>query len=135
MKVVTANYRDRKSKLKWLVRDEDQPIHLAVPFNAIMATGVEFKPSNEDEEGFGCTMIALCKTVEGYYEPLKNFEPKQLARLQFNWNSFVMLGEFPKEISEVEVLYLNADGHMYADVAGEGTGTKIAKQKTAAVTA
>lgn len=128
--VVTANYTDRKSDLKWLIRGEDQHVDRAVPFASVMATEVEFKPSNEAEIGFGCTMVAVCKTAQGYNEPLQNFDPSKLTRLRFNWNSFenASTGE---DVPKVAVLYLNADGHMWAQITGSEPAVAAVKEEAA----
>lgn len=133
-KVVTANYRDRKSNLKWLIREEDQHVDRAVPFTSVIAKGVKFEPSNQNEFGFGCTVVAICQTAEGHYKPLQDFDISKLTRLRFNWNSFEN-AETGEDISEVAVLYLDADGHMWADVSGADPGVNVSNEQTAVETA
>lgn len=68
--VVSANYRDRSSAYRWLVRKADEPIGKAVAYKTIKATGVTFGGSNGDEQGFGCRVVAFAESVEaGGREP------------------------------------------------------------------
>lgn len=60
--IVSANYRDRDSEYRWLVRREDEPIENAVACKLVSATGIEFTRSG-DESGFGCALIAVCENV------------------------------------------------------------------------
>ncbi|MDB5190118.1 MAG: hypothetical protein JWN49_444 [Parcubacteria group bacterium] len=66
MLIVSANYRDRKSPYPWLVRQETQHPRAARAFKTVIATGVKFAASGHYEEGFGCSIIALCDDVQGF---------------------------------------------------------------------
>lgn len=61
--VVSANYRDRYSEYRWLVRREDQPIEDAVPCKMVCAMGISIGPSGKHERGFGCAVVAICEDV------------------------------------------------------------------------
>ena len=65
--VVSANYRDRQSQYKWLVRRFDEPIEKAVPCGSVSCSGVTFTNSNKAEEGFGCRTVAVCENVSVEY--------------------------------------------------------------------
>lgn len=64
MYIVSANYRKNRNNTgepKWLLRSyDDPPPASAIAVAWVHATGVEFKPSNETEAGFGCTIVAHC---------------------------------------------------------------------------
>lgn len=64
MFVVSANYRNRKSPYKWLVRKATDPIEKAYACKSVVASGVEFRPSSQSEEGFGCRRVAHAESVE-----------------------------------------------------------------------
>lgn len=61
--VVSANYRDRASENKWLVRRADEHPDKAVPCKEVRLKDVRFRDSNEYEEGFGCKLVAFCEDV------------------------------------------------------------------------
>ncbi len=69
--VVSANYRDRSSSLKWLVRSKDQAPEDAIAVNSVEATGVKFVRSSVYEEGFGCRIVAECDSVVADVADLK----------------------------------------------------------------
>lgn len=62
--IVSANYRDRSSKYKYLVRESGQRPEAAIAVLAIVCIGVRFCPSSDFESGFGCNTIAECQDVE-----------------------------------------------------------------------
>lgn len=61
--VVSANYVDRKSPVKWLVREDSTPSAMAEPTSAVIARDVTFGPSNEYENGWGCSIVANAKSI------------------------------------------------------------------------
>lgn len=61
--VVSANYRNRNSNYKWLVRRIDEPIEKAVACEDVHCIGVKFTGSNAEEKGFGCGVVAVCENV------------------------------------------------------------------------
>ena len=117
--VVSANYKNRKSPYKWLMRDQDQGISQAQEFKAIKATNVIFKPSNKSEEGFGCTAVAFCATAEGF-DIAPEFNKEEFKELQFKEIGVFSWGFFEKgtqtKIEKIELLYLTENGSMYAQV-------------------
>lgn len=51
MKIISANYRNRDSEKKWLVRDESQTPEEAVEASTVQAKGVRFCRSGAAEQG------------------------------------------------------------------------------------
>lgn len=60
--VVSANYLDRSSPNRWLVRRVGEPVEKAVAVRSVKAKGVEFTGSSI-EEGFGCSIVAECDSI------------------------------------------------------------------------
>ena len=110
MKVVSANYLDRKAAQRWMMRDRDQSPSEAKTFSTIVATGVTFEPSNKREMGFGCATVAYCKTAIGSNRP--TIAGKDEIKLSFDGTYFVDPDK--KRISKCAALRLEADGGMYA---------------------
>ncbi len=79
--VVSANYRNRKSEYKWLVRRYDESIDKAIPCKRVKCSNVKFEPSNKDEEGFGCHLVAVCESVSIEYAQTDNDLPTDHIRL------------------------------------------------------
>ena len=116
-KIVTANYRNRDAKEKWLVRDENERPDAAIAFSTIVAKGVKFKASTGYwEEGFGCVVVAVCEEATGYDELPKelNLSAEHIIPLKFN----IIFGFYNFDISGViekaEELYLSNTGEMWA---------------------
>ncbi len=107
--IVSANYLDRESSKKWLIRSEEQGIEGAQAFESVEATGVVFTASSADEEGFGCSMVAVCDTAVGSSQPSKR-EPKYGKRLRFDGFDFV--DKKGDVVERCNCLVLNADGSM-----------------------
>ncbi len=62
--VVSANYHDRESLLKWLVRRKEDPVSSAVAVPVLELRGVTFERSSHHEEiGYGCKVVATCDEV------------------------------------------------------------------------
>ncbi len=124
--IVSANYRDRDSEFPWLVRQADESPSQALAFKAVDATGIEFKPSEAHERGFGCSMVAECDSAIGY-GPL-TASPEHLAlsalprqdkspiNLRFNGMWFVIAGT-RDEVEACASLRLNPDRSMQAVIA------------------
>lgn len=108
MKVVSANYRNRNSAYPWLVRDEHEPISAARAFKKVVASGVIFKSSNKDEEGFGCRVVAYCEHAVGEEREASEF------KLRFNGADFV--DEKGNEVPSCKSLILGSDRSMVATV-------------------
>lgn len=78
--VVSANYRNRNSNFKWLVRRIDEPIQDAVACKDVQCVGATFTDSNEDEQGFGCSRVAICENVcIGYPETTTDLPSAAIA--------------------------------------------------------
>ncbi len=66
--IISANYRDRNSEYKWLVRREEQDLEEAIELKTVTATGVVFQSSNQRESGYGCGRVARATNVDYWYE-------------------------------------------------------------------
>ncbi|MBU2103759.1 hypothetical protein KKD95_01990 [Patescibacteria group bacterium] len=109
MKIVSANYRARGSDHPWLIRDAKEQPEKAVAVKSVIATGVTFGPSSDRERGFGCSMVARCRTAE---KAPANHE--QIGeRLTFNGISFYTV-EGETRVEACHQLLLMADGSMWA---------------------
>jgi hypothetical protein len=113
-KVVSANYKDRTSSRRWLIRDENQPIDAAKAFKMVKATNVTFEPSNADERGFGCARVAFCETAEGF-DKSQGFNKEELTEIVFGGYDFYE-SKTDKVVEKVAELYLAPNGKMYAQV-------------------
>lgn len=115
-KIVSANYQDRESSLKWLVRDEGAPLESAIAYSSLVASGVVFTESGDEERGFGCRVVALCDAVTIGKKTTKKM------RLQENFEPIIFTGvRFRREDGETlekcHSLQLLPTGEMYALVA------------------
>ena len=94
--VVAANFLDRKSPFKWLVRKSDEPLSSYVRCKAVVARNVTFIDSPAGEQGFGCATVAFCDEVMvSDVDPTQQFESSeipvpedQLRKLHFGGVSF-----------------------------------------------
>lgn len=115
MKIVSANYRDRDSAYRWLVRDEHEPAEKAVAFKAVRASGVRFSLAMKYEVGFGCQVVARCVTAEGSdprrLKPQAHPELKG-RRLTFDFDSFY--DDDGRRVTGCSYLDLDTDGSMLA---------------------
>lgn len=117
MKIVSANYNNRDSDYKWLVRDENEPAQKAVACKAVNATGVSFITSPDYEQGFGCSMVARCETAE-MIDPEPRGEPLKFNGLDFN-------DEYGRRVTECETLTLLPTGKMnFTRVEEKGVGAR-----------
>lgn len=111
---VSANYRDRSSAYKWLVRRTEDPIEKAVACQEVRARGVVFGPSNASEEGFGCKQVAVCESVsvDGTEVPTDlptDWISGAINRIAFNGLEMCKL----VPIESISRMQLDSDGHMY----------------------
>lgn len=109
-KIVSANYRDRQSAQKWLVRDADSHPDAAEPCAAVIATGVAFCPASDHEIGFGCSIVAYCDTAVSS-ESLEAQDVTGGKRVHFNVDGFY--DEEKNPVESCDRLILNADGSMF----------------------
>ncbi len=128
--VVSANYKDRESEFKWLIRAEHQHSEKAKEFQFVKAIGVEFKDSNAYEIGFGCTKVAFCKIAEGSNSPFEGIDQTKLTMLSFEpfWGYFYVTGSVQKRVKELNELYLDKDGKMWGQLTGS-VQTKATKKE------
>lgn len=121
--IISANYRDRSSVNKWLVREESQKPEQAIPVKSVVATGVVFQGSNHYESGFGCSTVARALDVDYHFDGYQdkwgdtyNKSPKVKAKHQdlgFN-GSYFYLKDSEKMRNTLEELVLLSDGKMKA---------------------
>lgn len=117
--IVSANYKDREAPEKWLFRKKDQPPKNAVACKCLKAIGVVFKDSSDREQGFGCTKVAFCESVESYATIPDNMsDTSNLFGIGFNENQggYFFDKKTGLELTEVPVLYLYPDGKMFTNV-------------------
>ena len=111
--IVTANFTDRKSEHPWLASHEKDEPQKAIAFKAVVATGIAFKESDPNgyEKGFGCSIVAVCKTATGMdKDPV--FDKAKTRQLRFCYWWFED-AETREKVPSLETLYLTSDGHMY----------------------
>lgn len=116
--VVSANYRDRQSPYKWLVRRVDEPIDKAVACEFVRCSGVTFGDSNKEEKGFGCNRVAFCENVSINYPEVETDLPKDPIRIPYNLesNNYVFDGYNicrTVPVNSVEMLRLSDNGKMW----------------------
>lgn len=107
--VISANYRNRDSANKWLVRRSDEVPEMAVERSTVHAKGVIFCPSTDYEAGFGCTVVAYAHEVME-----EGSAPENAVSLRFTGprgdNDFV--DESGKSYPELAELHLGANGEI-----------------------
>jgi hypothetical protein len=74
--IISANYRDRSSQYRWLVRRMDQSPQEAVAYETVHAKGIIFCPSTAYETGFGCSVVA-------YAHEVTTSGPEKTVKLRF----------------------------------------------------
>lgn len=112
MKIVSANYRNRNSEMRWLVRDEGAPLDSAVEYKGLKAKGVVFYKSTTEERGFGCSIVARCKSVEVIGDRMQKKGRRQVT-LRFVHDHFYAF-EIAEKVGKCTTLNLNPDGSIYA---------------------
>lgn len=125
--VVSANYRDRNSSLKWLVRRVDDPVSSAVAVPSLELRGVAFAQSfHPDEIGYGCKVVATCDEVfvlEARHIELPDWLPRaepglRLAAQNSNTEHILYDGGYeialPVPLAGVDSMSLLSSGRMFA---------------------
>jgi len=106
--IVAANYLDRKSPYKWLVRREDESPDKARACRSVVCNNVTFQRSSQYEEGFGCSRVARCETAVG-----TDFEWPLVVKLTFD-GSYSFLDPNGNNVETCKGLTLDADGGITA---------------------
>ena len=110
MKIVSGNYRDRRSPLHWIIRDAAEGMECYKAFPAAEASGVRFRISTDGEEGFGCKVVADCQSAKGK----KNVAvPKNALPMKFDGVDFVLAQARHRIIKSCRMMWLCADGSMF----------------------
>lgn len=112
MKIVSANYRNRDSDMRWLVRDEGAPLDSVVECKSLKANEVVFYQSSAEERGFGCSIVARCKRVEILGDTMQKKGKRQVT-LRFERDHFCAI-ETAERVGKCTTLNLNPDGSIYA---------------------
>lgn len=139
-KIISANYRDRESPFRWLVRDEGQPAAEAVPCKSVEAVGVQFVEtwrkdlpfSLEEESGFNCSVVAVAEDAiangfegqeitapEARYTNYQFPEFKQMAFVRGHFLPIGYVNNFDPELFEVkkvQALRLEETGEIFAAI-------------------
>jgi len=115
-KIVSANYNDRESPYRWLVRDEGQHPSEAVAFMSVVLTNAIFCPSSDHESGFGCSIVAFCDEAIGSNNDVSP-DTKKLSITILNFSGTVFYDpETDQNVPSCKTLVLNTDGSMQAEV-------------------
>lgn len=119
-KIISANYRDRGSKYKWLIRESQQDPTEALECREVRASQVRFLRSSGIEEGFGCAIVAEAfgDIQEIGIEPAKeSFEiPETAVELRFNgYDGFYVkaAGENSENILTLKSVHLTKHGQIF----------------------
>lgn len=120
--VISANYRDRTSPYKWLVRDEDQEPEQATACKQVLVAGqVRFERSGK-EMGFGCSVVATTSADVLMVEPEPPEGAEKFQELKFDsYHDFEDLeGRVVKRVDELNLLQ---DGKIMAILPASRTPT------------
>lgn len=116
--VISANYKDRQSDYKWLVRPADLPPEDAVPAKWLNASGCAVAASSVYEAGFGCGVVVHAEEVYTE-EPLLGKSPvphpATMTRLKFDGTSRFYRSDDTdfRPVSKMDLLCLRADGSIW----------------------
>lgn len=86
MFIVTANFLDRYSQYKWLVRRMGEPLSAARAFGAVIARNILITVAAEERD-FGCVIVAVCDDVVCYDMDSKPLVLGEADRLQQHLNA------------------------------------------------
>jgi len=106
--IISANYNDRSSPQKWLVRDENGGREDTVPSKQLVGYEVTFERSSKWEEALGCTRVARAQSwgVSGTAD-------RGWAReMYFSCSNFYD-SKTHLPVARCSVLLLEPDGKMY----------------------
>ncbi len=111
-KVVSANYLNRRDRgQRWLIRGVSEGIDRVVRATMIEATRVRFIFSSQDEEGFGCSVVAYCETAEAVNLARV---PSGAVPLRFDGVFSFINRQTGATVQGCDALFLTADGKMWA---------------------
>ena len=115
-KIVSANFNDRESPYRWLIRNVGEHPTEAVAYMSVVLTNAIFCESTAFESGFGCSIVAYCEDAVGSNEDVDAAKKEACPTiLEFNGNSFYN-AEKSLMVQECKTLILNTDGSMQAKV-------------------
>jgi hypothetical protein len=108
MFVISANYFDRDSAFRWLVRRAGDSTGKTVAVRSVAAKGVRFAGSDIDERGFGCMVVAMAEECEF----LGIEDVADGRRIVFATDRFVD-HDSGVSVAKCERLRLNSDGKIF----------------------
>lgn len=116
-KIISANYRDRSRKYKWLVRDENQEPEQAIACLGVKAQGVTFTTSRK-EQGFGCSYVAKAEAAEliGIEGQVSDSDTIQKNAVRLNFSTISGFSHDGKQVKKVSSLDLTDQGEMLATI-------------------
>lgn len=115
--IISANYLNRSSPFKYLVRRENQPIETARAFKFVEGKNVKVEQPWGGETGFGCRVVmvatsVVCKDGENTpdFNSADSEEPSAPVNvdLKFDFNRFV--GPDNHKVTGGESISLSDDG-------------------------
>lgn len=118
--VLSPNYKNRASDIKWLARPEDQnprETGALIPTKAMIGENVRFAFSGQYESGFGCGLVAKAQSYKAFP---KIDVPATAVKLHFNGSWFVRdedrfkSGSYSDRVRGADRVYFAADGGVYA---------------------
>lgn len=109
MFIVSANYRDRSSPYRWLIREDHEPPEAARACRTVTLENARFGKSDQYEEGFGCRVVARAEKALG-----RDFEIT-VNRLHFDGTQD-FLDESGQRVTDrrFRTMLLAADGQIQA---------------------
>jgi len=106
--IISANYNDRNSPQKWLVRDENGGREDTVPSKQLVGYDVTFQRSSSWEEKLGCSRVARAKS----YSVDADVDEDRVREMYFTCGNFYdRKTDVP--VDRCSVLMLEPDGKMY----------------------
>lgn len=113
--VISANYRDRTSPFKWLIREGGKPLDTARACKRVEATDARYTNSVDGEVHWGCRRVLVAETAQGI-----DYEDEQPLRpLKFTMNGFIDQETGQPVHGRLKTLKLEADGAISADFNAE----------------
>lgn len=111
--VVSANYFERNSVFRWLIRRADEHPTEAIGCRRVDLRDVAFCPSSAYEDGFGCKVIAEASDAKPMRHAIAEESRESWRALEFSANRFVLIGT-SIGIDGAERLRLLSDGTILA---------------------
>ena len=112
MHIISANYRDRKSPNRWLIRHATQEINQAQAVPSLTAQKVAFVESHGlQEEGFDCWIVGQAESAEVATDESNQIRTSE-TKLRFERDHFET--QKGKRVDSCTSVRLTPDGSVYA---------------------